>query len=117
MGSAIVAWTFRDIHATFPDFKQEVVDIVAVGDSVVVREKMSDTHNGVGRIPVDGGMLAGVFLIGARCEIDAIYGYKVKDGKIADHCAVRDDLRMTQDYGLSAKPAAFDCGFRRQAYA
>ena len=108
VGRAVMARIFEDIYTTFPDFKQEIVEIVAVGDSVIVREKMSGTHRGVGRIPVNGGMLVGVTPTKRHYEIDAIHWYKLKDGKIADHYAVRDDLKMMQDLDLSSKPTPFD---------
>ena len=108
VGRAVMARIFQDIYATFPDFRQDVVDIVAVGDSVIVRETMSGTHRGVGRIPVNGGMLVGVAPTGRHYEIDAIHWYKLKDGKIVDHYAVRDDLKMMQDLGLSPRGARFD---------
>ncbi len=38
----------EDIHQTFPDWKMEIVDAVAVADSVVIRCKVSATHLGVG---------------------------------------------------------------------
>lgn len=110
VGRAVMARIFQDIYATFPDFRQEIVEIVAAGDSVVVRERMSGTHRGIGRIPVNGGMLVGVAPTGHHYEIDAIHWYKMKDGRIADHYAVRDDLKMMQDLGLSPKPARFDWG-------
>ena len=108
VGRAVMARIFQDIYKTFPDFKQEIVEIVAVGDSVIVREKMTGTHDGMGRIPVNGGMLVGVVPTGHRYQIDAIHWYKLTDGKIIDHYAVRDDLKMMQDLGLSPKPAPFD---------
>ena len=105
VGRAVAEKLFHDIYPTFPDFKQEIVEIVAVGDSVIVREKMRGTHDGVGRIPVDGGMLVGITSTGHHYLIDAIHGYKLKDGKIADHYVVRDDLKTMQDLGLSpARP-------------
>src|SRR5262245_40194728 len=38
----------EDIFRTFPDWKMEIVDMVAEGESVVVRCKVSGTHKGVG---------------------------------------------------------------------
>ncbi len=118
VGRAVMERIFQDIYATFPDFRQKVVEIVAVGDNVIVRERMSGTHDGVGRIPVNGGMLVGVPPTRRHYEIDAIHWYKVRDGKIVDHYAVRDDLAMMQDLGLSPKPAPFDwAAFAKQANA
>ena len=108
VGKAVMAQIFSDIYATFPDFQQKIVDIVAVGDSVIVREKMSGTHNGVGRIPVNGGLLVGVPPTHKHYVIDAIHWYTLKGGKIVDHYAVRDDLAMMQQLGLSAEPKPFD---------
>ena len=50
----------EDVHRTFPDWKMEIVDMVAEADNVVVRCRVSGTHRGVGRLPVNGGMLVGV---------------------------------------------------------
>ena len=108
VGRVVMERIFQDIYTTFPDFRQQVVEIVAVGDNVIVREKMSGTHDGIGRIPVNGGMLVGVAPTKRHYEIDAIHWFKVRDGKIVDHYAVRDDLAMMQDLGLSPKPAPFD---------
>ena len=47
VGKAVMAQIFRDIYPTFPDFQQKIVDMVASGDSVIVREKMSGTHDGM----------------------------------------------------------------------
>ncbi len=108
VGRAVMERIFQDIYTTFPDFTQQIVEIVAVGDNVIVREKMSGTHDGVGQIPVNGGMLVGVAPTKRHYVIDAIHWYKLRDGKIVDHYAVRDDLAMMQDLGLSPKPAPFD---------
>ena len=107
-GKAVMARIFEDIYATFPDFRHDIVDLVAVGDSVIVRVKMSGTHKGTGKIPVNGGMLVGVKPTGKHFEVAAIHWYKVKGGKIMDHYAVRDDLAMMQQLGLSPEPAPFD---------
>ena len=54
--------------------------------------------------------LVGVVPTKRRYEIDATYWYRLKDGKIADHYAVRDNLKMMQDLGLSPKPPPFNWG-------
>ncbi len=110
VGKAVMAQIFADIYTTFPDFQQKIVDIVAVGDSVIVREKMSGTHEGTGRIPANGGMLVGVPPTHKHYTIDAIHWYTLKGGKIVDHYAVRDDLAMMQQLSLSPRPKPFDWG-------
>jgi steroid delta-isomerase-like uncharacterized protein len=91
---------FEDIWRTFPDWHFEILDIIAAGDSVVVRYKMTATHNGVGTLPVNGGMLVGVPATHKRFEVEHIHWYKLRDGKIVDHYAVRDDLGMMKQLGL-----------------
>lgn len=89
-----------DIHTTFPDWKMEVVDSVASADSVVLRCKVSATHRGVGKLPINGGLLVGVPPSGRHFEVQHIHSFKLRDGKIVDHYATRDDLGMMQQLGL-----------------
>jgi predicted ester cyclase len=95
----------NDIFTTFPDWHVEVVETIAKGDSVVMRCKVSGTHRGVGKIPVNGGMLVGVSPTGKHFETDHIHWLKFRDGKIADHYATRDDISMMRQLGLIPPPA------------
>lgn len=90
----------EDIYGTFPDFRMEILDIVSSGDSVVVRSKVSGTHRGVGKFNVNGGLLTGVAPTGKRFEVEHIHWYKMKDGKIAEHFATRNDVGMTRQLGI-----------------
>ena len=94
----------RDIFTTFPDWKREIVDLVADGESVVVRCRVSGTHRGKGTKRVLGGLLVGVEPTGKRIEVQHIHWYRVRDGKITDHFANRDDLGMTQQLGFLPLP-------------
>ena len=51
---------FQDIKTTFPDWSFTIEEIVAAGDDVVVRCRLRGTHRGVGRLPVNGGLMIGV---------------------------------------------------------
>jgi predicted ester cyclase len=105
-----MARIFEDIYTTFPDWHVDIKDIAASGDYVIVREVTSGTHKGVGKIPVNGGMLVGVAPTQKHFAIDAIHWFTVKQGKIVDHYATRDDLAMMEQLGLSPQPAPFDWG-------
>ena len=96
----------NDIFTTFPDWHVEVVEMVAKEDSVVMRCKVGGTHRGVGKIPVNGGMLVGVTPTGKHFETDHIHWLKFRDGKIADHYATRDDISMMRQLGLIPPTAA-----------
>jgi steroid delta-isomerase-like uncharacterized protein len=89
-----------DIQRTFPDAKSEIIEMVAEGDAVVARSKVSGTHKGTGQFPVNGGLLVGVPPTGKRYEIQHIHWFKFADGKIVAHHANRDDIGMMQQLGL-----------------
>jgi predicted ester cyclase len=90
----------EDIYTTFPDWQFEILDVVAENDSVVVRTNIRGTHLGVGQLPVNGGMLRGVEPTGKTFEVQHIHWYKLRDGKIIEHYANRDDISMMQQLGL-----------------
>ncbi|SRR6266545_2936713 len=92
--------TLEDIRTTFPDFRLEIMEMVAEGDSVVVRCTFSGTHRGVGKRPVNGGMLVGVEPTQKHFEVQHIHWYRLRDGKIVEHWATRDDIGMMRQLGL-----------------
>jgi steroid delta-isomerase-like uncharacterized protein len=100
VGRAGVRAVLKDIHRTFPDVQVTVLDSVIEGEWVVVRCTFSGTHRGIGRIPVNGGMLVGVPPTGRHFEVQHIHMYQVRNGKITEHFANRDDLGMMQQLGL-----------------
>ena len=76
------------------------MDAVAERDSVIVRTKITATHLGIGKLPVNGGMLIGVEPTGKSFEAQHIHWYELRDGKIVDHYAIRDDVGMMQQLGV-----------------
>jgi predicted ester cyclase len=100
VGRAGVRMVIEDIWRTFPDWRGEILEILAEKDSVVVRLNVSGTHRGIGRFPVNGGMLVGVEPTGKSFEAQHIHWYKMRDGEIVDHYANRDDLEMMRQLGL-----------------
>ncbi len=90
----------EDIYTTFPNWKFEIEEIVEAGDTVVVRTKVRGTHLGKGEFPVNGGMLIGVEPTGESFEVQHIHWYRLRDGKIVEHFANRDDIGMMQQLGL-----------------
>jgi predicted ester cyclase len=82
---------FRD---AFPDFRMQVVDLIAEDDKVVGYFKCSGTHQGEWR---------GHAPTGRRFEsIDEIYVLRVEDGKLASALAiVEDNLTRLRQLGLA----------------
>ncbi len=90
----------EDLHTTFPDYHYEIEEMVAEGDSVVMRCKVSGTHRGIGKLHVNGGMLVGVEPTQKHFEVQHIQWFKLRNGKIVDHYATRDDIGMMRQLGL-----------------
>jgi predicted ester cyclase len=78
---------------SFPDFRMEVVDVIAEDDKVVGYFKCSGTHRGEWRgHPPTGQRFEG---------IDEIYIFRVEDGKLASAlAAVEDNLTRLRQLGL-----------------
>ena len=102
VGRAGILAVLKDIQTTFPDSRLTPLALVAEGEWVVVRGTSSGTHRGVGRLPVNGGMLVGVQPTGRHFEVQHIHMLQVRAGKIIEHFANRDDLGMMQQLGLLA---------------
>jgi steroid delta-isomerase-like uncharacterized protein len=95
-----------DIFTRFPDAKLAIHEWLADGDWVVFRATYSGTHRGVGRLPVDGGMLIGVPPTGRSFEVLHLHMFRLLDGLIKEHWGARDDVGMMRQLGLIPPPAA-----------
>jgi predicted ester cyclase len=78
--------------AVFPDFKQEIVELLAEGDRVVMRFRASGSHT--------GAPLMGMPPSGRKFEIGGISIFRVVNGKIVEHWAFEDQLGLLQQVGL-----------------
>lgn len=96
----------QDIKTTFPDARLTTVRSVTEGEWVVVQAMYSGTHQGVGRLPVDGGMLVGVPPTGKTFEVQTIHMFRVVAGTLKEHGANRDDVGMMRQLGLLPPPAS-----------
>jgi predicted ester cyclase len=81
-------------RSAFPDFRMEIVDLVAEGDAVVAHFKCSGTHR---------GEWLGVAATGRRFEhVDEIYVFHVENGKLSSAVAVEDNLSRMRQLGIRA---------------
>ena len=88
-GGARLIWEW--ILSVFPDHRFEVEDAAADGQTVALRGTMAGTHEGA---------LEGIAPTGKRVVAQQSHWFRVVDGKLAEHWAVRDDLGMMQQLGL-----------------
>jgi len=91
---------FGNLIQAFPDFHFEERQLVCSGDWVAAELTMSGTHRGTPELPVLGGLLTGVAPTGRHVSVENMHFYRIADGLIADHRAVRDDLGLMQQLGL-----------------
>jgi steroid delta-isomerase-like uncharacterized protein len=94
-----------DIYTRFPDVKVTVHEWVADGDWIAFRATYSGTHRGVGRLPVDGGMLIGVPPTNRSFAVLHMHMFRLENGLIKEHWGARDDIGMMRQLGL-LPPAA-----------
>jgi predicted ester cyclase len=76
----------------FPDWKEEIVDMVSEGDKVVTRYKSTGTHKGA---------FEGLDSTGIKVTIYETSIYRIADGKIAEQWGFPDALSLKNQ--LSAK--------------
>ncbi len=99
----VMAAILSDILTTFPDLDFPVEEMVASGPNVVARCRFRGTHRGVGKLPVNGGLLIDVPPTGLFMDVQHIHWYVLRDGQITGHWANRDDVGMMQQLGLLPK--------------
>ena len=105
VGRAGMQKVFEGLFSAFPDFHYRILEETAAGDRVVCKVTMTGTHRGQPTLPeVFSGMLAGVAPTGKRVEILHFHSFRVRDGQITEHAAVRDDLGMMLQLGLLSRP-------------
>lgn len=94
---------FEALFSTFPDFTYRILEVTAEGDRVVCKVVMTGTHLGEPTMPAAfSGMLAGVAPTRRKVEVLQFHSFRISDGQIAEHAAVRDDLGMLKQLGLIA---------------
>lgn len=81
-------------RGAFPDFKMQIVELIAEGDTVVAHFRCSGTHR---------GEWLGVPATGRRFEnVDEIYIFRVTDGKLSSATGVEDNLTRMRQLGIRA---------------
>ena len=82
---------FTEFYSAFPDWREEIVELVAEGNTVVGRFKCSGTHRGefLGEPPT-----------GKRMEVDEVFFLRVEDGKFVYFWGLEDSLNRLRQLGL-----------------
>jgi predicted ester cyclase len=82
---------FAEFRSAFPDWREEIVELVAEGDAVAGRFRCSGTHSGefLGHPPTD-----------KRMEVEEVFFLRAADGKFVDFWALEDSLGRMRQLGL-----------------
>jgi predicted ester cyclase len=90
-----VTEVLRSFIGAVPDLHATEQDIVAEGDTVVVRLVVEGTHQ---------GNLLGIPATGRRVRWDAVDIYRLSDGKIAEEWAADDSTAILYEVGAYKPP-------------
>lgn len=84
------------IESAFPDFKMEILDLIAEGDRAAYRMRFTGTHK---------GPYMGISPTGRKVSFEAMHMLRFSEGKVAEHWSVRDDLTRLRQLGQVTAPA------------
>ncbi len=94
-GPAEARETLSWLRAGSPDLHVDVEDLIAEGDQVVAWIRMTGTATGTrGPAPADGRSI----------DVRHAQRFRLLDGRIVEHWAVRDDLRAMIQAGVVTLP-------------
>jgi predicted ester cyclase len=94
-GPADIADTVRWLRTNQPDLHVVIDELLADGDQVVAWVRATGTPTGPGPIPPTG----------RRVDFAQAHRFRVHDGRVVEHWAVRDDLRSMLQAGVLDPPA------------
>ena len=82
---------FAEFRSAFPDWHEEIVQVIAEDNAVAGRFRCSGTHRGefLGEDPT-----------GKRMEIEEVFFMRVEDGRFVDFWALEDSLNRMRQLGL-----------------
>jgi steroid delta-isomerase-like uncharacterized protein len=83
--------TFANLRSAFAGFRFEPLDVIAEGDKVVVRARVSGRHV---------GEFAGMQPTGREFSVQHIHIWRLAEGQIVEHWATRDDVGAMRQLGV-----------------
>ena len=82
---------FTEFYTAFPDWREEIVELVTEGNTVAGRFRCSGTHLGefLGGAPT-----------GKRMDVEEVFFLRVEEGKFVDFWGLEDGLNRMRQLGL-----------------
>ena len=94
-GPREVQRTFEWLRRGFSNLRVEIIDLLAEGDKVMARVEMSGDHD---------REFVGLEPSGRSWRYQHVHIFRIEDGLIAEHWAVREDLKAMIQLGVVAPP-------------
>lgn len=85
-----VRQAFASFRAAFPDWHEEIIDLVSEGDQVAVRFRCSGTLRGA---------FMGIAPNGRRQDVDEVYFMRVHDRHVVEYWGLEDNLARLRQLG------------------
>ena len=85
------------IHSSFPDYREQIDELIDAGDDIIVRLTIRGTH---------AGDLPGLPATGKPVEFNDVTICRLRDGKIVWQRGLTDYLALYSQLGLVELPAA-----------
>lgn len=85
------------LRSAFPDWQEEIVNIIAEGDKVVTHLRGTGTHK---------GEFQGIPATGKTMELDSVNIDRLVDGKIVERWLLSDTMGALTQLGIIQMPAA-----------
>jgi predicted ester cyclase len=86
---------FAEFRSAFPDWHEEIDELVAEGNTVVGRFRCSGTHQ---------GEFLGAPPTGKRMEVDEVFFLRAENGKFVYFWGLEDSLSRMRQLGLIPSP-------------
>jgi steroid delta-isomerase-like uncharacterized protein len=83
---------FGNVFEAFPDFKLEILDLIAEGDKAAVRYRLTGTFNGTARFQ-------GLEPNGASVDVEGCDVVTVEDGRLIDNQAYMNGTEIARQLG------------------
>lgn len=82
---------FGEFYSAFPDWREEIVELVAERNTIAGRFRCSGTHLGefLGEPPT-----------GKRMQVNEVFFFRVEDGKFVHFWGLEDSLNRMRQLGL-----------------
>jgi predicted ester cyclase len=88
----------QGVMAAFPDRKATILDLVADGDKVSVRSRVTGTNTG------GAAFLGAPEPNGARIDFEIWSLYRLRDGRVVAHWGINDGLKAMMQVGSLTPP-------------